>query len=383
MTVTSWPLILALFLPAFESFSGQQMELKDEKEEAFLRPRRNPSGRCLPNPCFHQGACQVVDDNPSCVCKPGFTGPFCKELMVKLECEEEYMKMMVRKEAFELLKIPLALVHLKNRSCKASEAYEEGEGYWGAKLTSLNHTACGSDIKVNGSHVSYFNMIESDREIRGVITRSILLRVHFSCVYAYKGVVGLIHPLQTADTLVQFAVKEGDFTVTMMLYKSASYDEAYQQQPLVLLMTDILYVLLRLQGQAQVSPRPHTDFPERHRNQHHRQVQLPDVPVPELHRAFSTLPSPPLLARFPRALRQAMSQPAEDQEGGSGCLQEDRLLWAHSVPLSITSGNAGCQGTGLRLEVASVDPQRRGLGRPGGLLRLDRCCKSHEEMSDL
>uniref|UniRef100_A0ABM5EUT1 Uromodulin-like isoform X1 n=1 Tax=Pogona vitticeps TaxID=103695 RepID=A0ABM5EUT1_9SAUR len=252
MTVTSWPLILALFLPAFESFSGQQMELKDEKEEAFLRPRRNPSGRCLPNPCFHQGACQVVDDNPSCVCKPGFTGPFCKELMVKLECEEEYMKMMVRKEAFELLKIPLALVHLKNRSCKASEAYEEGEGYWGAKLTSLNHTACGSDIKVNGSHVSYFNMIESDREIRGVITRSILLRVHFSCVYAYKGVVGLIHPLQTADTLVQFAVKEGDFTVTMMLYKSASYDEAYQQQPLVLLMTDILYVLLRLQGQAQV-----------------------------------------------------------------------------------------------------------------------------------
>lgn len=40
--------------------------------------------------------------------------------------------------------------------------------------------------------------------------------------------------------------------MTMTLYKSASYDEAYQQQPLILLMSDILYVLLRIEGQAQV-----------------------------------------------------------------------------------------------------------------------------------
>ena len=60
----------------------------------------------------------------------------------------------------------------------------------------------------------------------------------------------------------------------------------------------------------------------------------------------------------------AMSQPAEDQEGGSGCLQEDRLLRAHSVPLSITSGNAGCQGTGLRLEYVRflLDPFMVNLG---------------------
>ncbi|KAJ7312131.1 hypothetical protein JRQ81_006474 [Phrynocephalus forsythii] len=250
--VTSWLLVLALFIPAFESFSGELMEPEGEKEEAPPRPRRNPEGPCQPNPCFHQGDCQVVDEHPSCTCKPGFTGPLCKEMMVKLECEEEYMKMMVRKEVFELLKIPLVLVHLRNQSCKASEGHEEGESYWGAKLTSVNHTACGSDIRVNGSHVSYFNTIESDREAQGVITRSILLRVHFSCIYAYKRVVSLLHPLRAADTLVQFAVKEGDFTVTMTLYKSASYDEAYQQQPLILLMTDILYVLLSIEGQAQV-----------------------------------------------------------------------------------------------------------------------------------
>lgn len=58
------------------------------------------------------------------------------------------MKMMVRKEVFELLKIPLELVHLRNQECKVSEKEEEGELFFAATLTGENHTACGSVIQV-------------------------------------------------------------------------------------------------------------------------------------------------------------------------------------------------------------------------------------------
>lgn len=66
----------------------------------------------------------------------------------KVKCKEEYMTMMVRKEAFEMLKVPLVSIHLKNRNCKVLEMYEDGVVFLGAKLTSENHTTCGSQIKV-------------------------------------------------------------------------------------------------------------------------------------------------------------------------------------------------------------------------------------------
>ncbi|XP_062817608.1 uromodulin [Anolis carolinensis] len=251
MTLVRCLLVLALLLPATGSHSGQPIEDESLKGEAAPRPRRN-LGPCFPSPCLHQGVCEVVDDNETCACKPGFTGPFCKEMVVRLHCEEEYMRMMVRKEAFEMLRIPLALVHLKETTCKVSEQQEDGASFWGATLTVENHTQCGSDVKVNGSHVSYANVIESDGEVQGVITRSVFARVHFSCIYAYKRVVGLLQPLMAMDQVVQFAVKEGDFTVTMALYDSATYEHPHLRQPLMLFLSDIIFVLLRIEGQDQV-----------------------------------------------------------------------------------------------------------------------------------
>ncbi|KFW81187.1 Pancreatic secretory granule membrane major glycoprotein GP2, partial [Manacus vitellinus] len=198
-----------------------------------LRPRvavhlkRSPDA-CLSNPCQHQGHCQVVGDRPVCSCKPGFKGEFCQDVVLKLACEEEYMKMMVRKEVFELLKIPRELVHLKNQACKVSEKEEEGELFFSATLTGENHTACGSIIQKNNSHVSYSNVIESEQEAHGaMISRSFQLEVHFSCIYAYEQVVRLPFALTAVDKLVQSMVKEGHFNVSMRLYKSPSYLQPY------------------------------------------------------------------------------------------------------------------------------------------------------------
>ncbi|NXU43281.1 GP2 protein, partial [Drymodes brunneopygia] len=216
-----------------------------------LRVKRSPDP-CLPNPCQHQGQCQVTEDRPVCSCKPGFTGEFCQDVVLKLACEEEHMKMMVRKEVFELLKIPLELVHLKNQACKVSEKEEEGELFFAATLTGENHTACGSVIQQNSSHVSYSNVIESEQEAgRAMISRSFQLEVHFSCIYAYEQVVRLPFALAAVDRLVQFVVREGHFNVSMRLYKSPSYLQPYHLPSVAVPLTDTLYVLLKIEGQHQ------------------------------------------------------------------------------------------------------------------------------------
>ncbi|XP_074407349.1 uromodulin-like [Zonotrichia albicollis] len=241
--------------------------------EVALRVRRSPDP-CLPNPCQHQGQCQVPVDRPVCSCKPGFTGEFCQDVVLKLACEEEHMKMMVRKEVFEHLKIPLELVHLKNQACKVSEKEEEGELFFAAVLTGENHTACGSVIQQNSSHVSYSNTIESEQEApRATISRSFQLEVHFSCIYAYQQVVRLPFALTAVDKLVQLVVREGHFNVSMRLYKSPSYLEPYHLPSVAVPLTDTLYVLLKMEGQHQLkyfllsvldcwatpSPDPHQD----------------------------------------------------------------------------------------------------------------------------
>ncbi|KFQ33386.1 Pancreatic secretory granule membrane major glycoprotein GP2, partial [Mesitornis unicolor] len=245
-TVRCLLLVSALCLTGCKGNEGELVSPHGLRRDVGLRLKRSPD-TCLPNPCQHQGSCQVMKDRPVCSCKPGFTGVFCQDVVLKLACEEEHMKMMVRKEVFELLKIPRELVHLKNQACKVSEREEEGELFFAATLTGENHTACGSIIQQNSSHISYSNVIESEREARGaVISRSFQLDVHFSCVYAYEQVVKLPFALTAVDKLVQFVVREGHFNVSMRLYKTPSYLQPYHLQTTAIPITDTLYVLLKI-----------------------------------------------------------------------------------------------------------------------------------------
>ncbi|NXW55894.1 GP2 protein, partial [Eurystomus gularis] len=251
-TVRCLLLISALCLAGCEGNKSELVSPHGWRRGVALRPKRSPDA-CLPNLCQHQGDCQVVEDRPVCSCKPGFTGAFCQDVVLKLACEEERMKMMVRKEVFELLKIPRELVHLKNQACKVSEREEEGELFFAATLTGENHTACGSIIQQNSSHVLYSNIFESEQEAhRGVISRSFQLEVHFSCIYAYEQVVKLPFALTAVDKLVQYVVREGQFNVSMRLYKTVSYLQPYHLPTAAIPITDTLYVLLKIEEQHQL-----------------------------------------------------------------------------------------------------------------------------------
>ncbi|KFQ63241.1 Pancreatic secretory granule membrane major glycoprotein GP2, partial [Pelecanus crispus] len=246
-------LVSALCLAGCKDNKSELASTRGLRQGVTLRLKRS-LGACLPSPCQHQGDCQVMEDRPVCSCKPGFTGAFCQDVVLKLACEEEHMKIMVRKEVFELLKIPRELVHLKNQACKVSERKEEGKLFFAATLTGENHTACGSVIQQNSSHVLYSNVIESEREARrGVISRSFQLEVHFSCIYAYEQVVKLPFALTAVDKLVQFVVKEGHFNVSMRLYKTPSYLQPYHLLTTAVPITDthwlgqLKYVLLSIE----------------------------------------------------------------------------------------------------------------------------------------
>ncbi|NXS95579.1 UROM protein, partial [Jacana jacana] len=245
-------LVSALCLAGCEGNKSELASPHDLRRGVALHFKRSPDA-CLPNPCQHQGNCQMMEDRPVCRCKPGFTGTFCQDVVMKLACEEEHMKMMVRKEVFELLKIPQELIHLRNQECKVSVREEEDELYFAATLTGENHTACGTVIQKNSSHVSYSNVIESEQEAhRGVISRSFQLEVHFSCIYAYKQVVKLPFALTAVDKLVQFMVREGHFNVSMRLYKTPSYLQPYHLPTTPIPIMDTVYVLLKVEGEQQL-----------------------------------------------------------------------------------------------------------------------------------
>ncbi|NWS42023.1 TECTA protein, partial [Probosciger aterrimus] len=248
-TVRCLLLVSAFCLPDFE---GNNMLLASPWQVAALRPKRSLNA-CLLNPCQHRGHCQLMEDGPVCSCRPGFTGTFCQDVVLKLTCEEGQMKMMVRKEAFDLLKIPKQLVRLRNQACKVSETEEEGELFFTATLTGENHTACGPVIQQNGSHVSYSDVKESGWDAHGAaIPESFQLELNFSCDYAYERVVRLPAGPTTADKPAQFEVREGRFNVSMRLYKTASYLQPYHLPAEAIPVKDTLYVLLEI-GQHQLS----------------------------------------------------------------------------------------------------------------------------------
>ncbi|NXD79113.1 TECTA protein, partial [Halcyon senegalensis] len=251
-TVGCLLLISSFCLAGCKGNKSELVSTDGPRQGVALRLKRSLD-TCLPNPCQHQGGCQVMEGKPVCSCKPGFTGELCQDVVLKLACEEEHMKMMVRKEVFELLKIPRELVHLKNQACKVSERVEEGELFFAATLTGENHTACGSVIQQNRSHVVYSNVIESEREAHGgVISRRFQLEVHFSCIYAYEQVVKLPFALTAVDKAVQFVVREGQFNVSMRLYKTLSYLQPYHLPTAAVPIMDTLYVLLKIEGQQQL-----------------------------------------------------------------------------------------------------------------------------------
>uniref|UniRef100_F7AWM9 Zona pellucida protein D n=1 Tax=Xenopus tropicalis TaxID=8364 RepID=F7AWM9_XENTR len=169
--------------------------------------------------------------------------------MADLKCDNDQMTITLLRRALDGLDVNASQLHMSNPMCNV----QNSSGlYLSIVLTNENHTFCGTTVQVNGSHLIYSNELTSGTSLvnhpvgpGSLITRSSDIRIRFSCVYKYDGVVSLPYPLLTSSSLVTFVVKEGTFNVTMTLYPTSKFKQPYEWLPVIPLSQN-LYVQLQV-----------------------------------------------------------------------------------------------------------------------------------------
>ncbi|XP_077319471.1 uromodulin-like [Lithobates pipiens] len=207
----------------------------------------NLDGVCPHHICENGGTCVVVEGNYRCLCTPGFIGHKCQDMGLELVCDSHCMRLQIPKAVLTDLSVNVSNLHTSNEQCTAKESLL----YVSITLTHQNHTQCGTEVKVNGTHLIYSNELRtgftSQRPeiLRNSISRSADIRIAFYCVYHYDRVVSLPYPLLTSASLVTFVVKEGKFNVSMTLHPSEDFLDPYDRPPIIPL-TSRLYIQLQI-----------------------------------------------------------------------------------------------------------------------------------------
>ncbi|XP_078525767.1 uromodulin-like [Lissotriton helveticus] len=209
--------------------------------------------RCSTNyPCQHGGTCK----QGNCTCKNGFIGSYCEDIRVQLSCDENQMTVSVRKDVFDFYGTPTSVLHLNRANCKLQEVTLGGHIYMSAKLTHVNRTDCGTQIQVNGSHLIYSNQIQADLPpTTGMVVRSSNVSINFSCIFEYEKIASLPYSISAQQMKATFIVKEGLYTVIMVLYQTNKFLVPLVGLPSPIPLHDHLNVQLQLDRQ-----RPHPLF---------------------------------------------------------------------------------------------------------------------------
>ncbi|XP_053575525.1 uromodulin-like [Bombina bombina] len=177
------------------------------------------------------------------------SGP--KDLEMSLKCDADSMRLKVPKRVLDELGINASLLHMSNPECKMQDTMDL---HVSAILTRDNHTLCGTQVTVNGSHLIYSNELTTEtslgqgQEASGrLISRSSDVRIKFSCVYDFQSVVSLPYQLLTIASMVTFMVKEGMFNVTMTLHPTSEFLDTYEKSPIIPL-SHRFYTRLQIYG---------------------------------------------------------------------------------------------------------------------------------------
>ncbi|XP_068115558.1 pancreatic secretory granule membrane major glycoprotein GP2-like isoform X2 [Hyperolius riggenbachi] len=204
-----------------------------------------PSPACT-SKCQNGGMCTQVKGQYQCLCKPGFMGQQCQDMQLELMCDRSGMRLQVLSSILMELNVNSSTLRTLSQKCGVQRS---PDGQVSITLTPQNHTLCGTIVKVNGTHLIYSNELSTHHpsEKPEFISRSVDLRIAFSCFYRYDRVVSLLYPLLTSASVVTFVTKEGELNVTMSLYPTADFLDPYDHPP-VIPITDRLYIQLQILG---------------------------------------------------------------------------------------------------------------------------------------
>ncbi|XP_072451794.1 zona pellucida glycoprotein d [Chiloscyllium punctatum] len=200
---------------------------------------------CDPNPCKNEGTCTLVNDDAQCNCAHGLKGATCEDIKMEVICEQTYIKILVSKDYFDWKNVTQDAVQLFEGACKAAKEVKNGEEYYAITIHHHNYSDCGTVVMSNATHVMYMNGVQT-RHITGVITRLPSESIDFTCVYTRERTVRLEFPIQPKTTIAVLHVQEGMVTVSMALYKSSKYENAYVELP-VLPWMERLYISVKIE----------------------------------------------------------------------------------------------------------------------------------------
>jgi hypothetical protein len=161
---------------------------------------------------------------------------------VQVDCTPDHMEIRVTKVVVETMGFASTDVHLEDQECKFDEE-ETGDGqFYVYRMSPL--TACGTEVKLNGTHVEYKNkliagndasVLEKGAVIVGTAdsTSRQTLAAKLKCLFPVELMVSTAFLPNISHVTIPLppAYGIGKFMATMHLYKTDQYLETYQSNP--------------------------------------------------------------------------------------------------------------------------------------------------------
>lgn len=176
---------------------------------------------------------------------------------VQVTCDPDKMEIRITKALVESTGYTASDVKLKDESCVFTET--EDEQYFVYQVSPL--TACGTELKLNTTHVEYKNKIvagDEEQELeKGMVVvgkanspsrQSLSAKVR--CVFPVELMVStaFLPNISHIEIPLPEVFGEGSFMASMSLFKTVEYEEAYMSNPR-LNTGDSLYIGVQLLGQ--------------------------------------------------------------------------------------------------------------------------------------
>jgi len=175
---------------------------------------------------------------------------------VQVDCTPDHMEIRVTKAVVDTMGFDSSDVHLEQPDCRFGEV-DDGQFYI-YRMSPL--TACGTEVKLNGTHVEYRNKLVagSDAEIleKGAVivgsqnspSRK-ALAAKLKCLFPVELMVSTAFLPNISHVTIPLppAYGVGKFMASMSLFKTEFYEETYQSNP-ELTTADYLNVGVQLLG---------------------------------------------------------------------------------------------------------------------------------------
>ena len=175
---------------------------------------------------------------------------------VQVDCTPDHMEIRVTKAVVDTMGFASADVHLEEPDCKFGEI-DDGQFYI-YRMSPL--TACGTEVKLNGTHVEYKNkliagndqsVLEKGAVIVGTADSSSrqALAAKLKCLFPIELMVSTAFLPNISHVTIPLppAYGIGKFMASMQLFKTEFYEQPYQNNP-ELTTADYLNVETRLLG---------------------------------------------------------------------------------------------------------------------------------------